>query len=1089
MVRSTRRATLSRLGAMRGTHGAVGREGELATLSAALDRALAGRGATVCVSGEAGSGKSHLAEAFASEAARRGALVAWGRCWEAGGAPPLWPWMQVLRALHRENLPATSASGPRHAALRRILPELPAGEPAPDLEPAQARFALLEAIASSLADAGAQRALAIVLDDLHAADPQSLEVLEFVARHAPVAVLGTFRDPECRTGPAAETLGRLSRHTEVLRLHPLDSHAVAMLGSEVAGQPLAPAEVADLTRITGGNPLYVIELLRRFGPGQALQRALADAAVALPEGVRSAIRERIARLPETTRRCLELAAGCGRQFRDVVVAVAAEIDAEQLLDTLAPAVRAAVVAPVGAHEHAFSHILVREVIYRDLEPAARREVHLRLANALEHGAVAGVRPALQELASHLERAGPAARERGVAAYVAAADEASGRGAFEEVAGALEHAVALLSQAPGADPRRRCDLLLRLGDARLHAGAFVSGVLACDEAASLARVLADPQRLARSALIRGTIFSPGKTDPELAAALSEALEGLGPSPTPLRARLMARLAAARQPENPPEGPIALARRAIEAARELDDPATLLEVLRSAISAMMDLGDPAERARLNAEHIALAEQMRRPVEQLRGLMRRFFDLVEQGELSQAIAHLDRAEAIAASLRLAHYRWGVQALRASVAAAHGDPIAAWRHHEQAVELAREAADAWGLVTLRCQRLGLWRVLLPSVDPPEDAFSDVLEIGVEAGAFAQLTARLMISGVLVRLGRHHDPRASAPGAAEAVTLGDASLLQVAIEFAVASGDASLLGRAYEEAVKVRGRNVSYGLSTMHFEEPMTRALGMAAAALGRHDEAWACFEEAQARAEAMGATTHVAHIQHAHALARLRRGAPEDAAVARSLLDAARATAMSAGMHGMLARLDALEHGAPAVALTPVLPGAELTLRRDGETWIVGAGGRSIRLRDSKGMRLLARLVAEPGRELHVLDLEHEGGATGVDRGDAGELLDDKARAEYRVRVEDLREQLEEAEGWGDQARAERARAELAALQHELARAVGLGGRARRSGAAAERARVNVQRRLRDAIRRISAQDDALGRHLEWAVRTGTYCTYDPR
>jgi tetratricopeptide (TPR) repeat protein len=1079
---------------MRGTHGAVGRESELSSLALALDRAGAGRGATVCVSGEAGSGKSHLAEAFAAAAATRGAVVLWGRCWEAGGAPPLWPWMQILRALQRDVPSDRLVSGPHASALRRILPELPAGEPAPELEPAQARFALLDAVATALADAGKRTPLAIVLDDLHAADPQSLEVLEFVAQQAPampVAVLATFRDPECRSGAPAESLGRLSRHTQVLRLHPLGPDAVAQLGAEIAGQPLAANEIADLTRITGGNPLYVIELLRRFGAGAALQRALADAAVALPEGVRSAIRERIARLPEATRRCLEIAAGCGRQFRDVLVAAAAEIDAEALADTLAPAVRAAVVAPVGAHEHAFSHILVREVLYRDLDPAERRDVHLRLADALERSVPGGAQPPMQELALHLERAGPSARERAVAAFMHVADDATRRGAFDEAATALEHAVALLPQGPGADPRHRCDLLLRLGDARLHAGAFAAGQVACEEAAALARAIRDPERLARAALHRGTIFSPGKTDPELAAALSEALDGLGPAPTPLRARLMARLAAARQPENPPEGPIALARRAIAAARESGDPSTLLEVLRSAISAMMDLGDPVERAALNAEHIELAERLRRPVEQLRGLSRRFFDLVEQGELAQAVAHLDRAEAIAISLRLAHHRWSIEALRASVAATRGDPASAWRHHDRAVELAREAGDAWGSFTLSCQRLGLWRVLLPSPDPPEDAFAEVSRVPPEAGRFAQLTARLMVSGVLARLGRADDPRVKVAELAELLEMGDGSSQQVAIELAAATGDTQLLLRAYPEACKLRARNVSFGLSNMHFEEPMTRALGMAAAALGRYDEAWPCFEEARTRAEAMGAVTHLAHIDLDHAQARLRRGDPDDLRVAPALLAAARATAEKTGMHGMLARIDAIDRGAPAPNPEPVaaLPRAELTLHRDGETWVVGAGDRSIRLRDSKGMRLLARLVAERGRELHVLDLEHEGGAAGIDRGDAGEILDPDARAQYRERVRALRDEIEEAEQWADPARAERAQDELHAIEDELARAVGLGGRARRSGAAAERARVNVQRRLRDAMRRVAAQDDALGRHLEWAVRTGMYCSYDPR
>lgn len=1084
--------------AMRGTHGAVGRDAELALLVAALERTRAGRGAAVCLVGDAGSGKSHLAQAFATHAAEGGAFVAWGRCWEAGGAPPLWPWMQILRALERECLPNLGRAGPHVAALRRVLPELPPGEPAPDLGPVQARFALLDAVASSLADAGSVRPVALVLDDLHAADPQSLEVLEFVARQSPamaVTVLGTFRTPECSAGAAGDTLGRLSRHAEVLRLHPLRADAIAELGAAIAGHALTAAEIADLTRITDGNPLYVIELLRRFGPGAALRRALADAAVALPEGVRSAIRERIASLPDRTRRCLQLAAACGRQFRDVVVAVAAELDVDALFDALAPAVRTSVVAPVGAHEHMFSHILVREVIYRDLEGADRREAHLRIADALERSVPEGGVPSQIELAGHLEKAGPSARERAVAALQRVADDSVRRGAFAEAATALERAVALLSQGPGADPRRRCDLLLRLGDARLHAGVSASGQAACSEAAALARVLEDPERLARAALISGTTFSPGRTNTELAGALSEALGALGPAPTPLRARLMARLAAARQPENPPSGPIELARKAIAAAREHDDPATLLEVLRSGISAMMDLGDPAERAELNAEHIMLAEKLRRPVEQLRGHSRRFFDLVELGDLAQAVTHVDRAEAIATALRMAHYRWSVEALRACVAAARGEAAAAWGHHERAVALAREADDAWGEHTLRCQRLALFRQLLPSADPPEAAFPDVLQLTDEAGRFAQLSAAGWICGVLVRLGRVEDPRVRWPEIAELVPMGECASLQFAIEIALATDDRALLRSAWEVGGAVRDRNVSHGLSSMAFEEPFTRALGMAAAALGRHEEAWPLFEEARARAESMGAITHVAHIEVDHAVARLSRGEPTDRDVAARSLASARAIATSVGMAGLLVRIDALEEAAPGSHARPVgparpgVPEAALALRQDGETWVIDGGDRAIRMRDSKGMRLLARLVAEPGRELHVLDLEHGERAEGIDRGDAGEILDDEARARYRRRVVELREELAEAEEWSDELRAERAREELSAIEGELSRALGLRGRSRRTAAAAERARVNIQRRLRDAIRRIAAHDEHLGRHLEWAVRTGTYCAYDPR
>jgi hypothetical protein len=142
-----------------------------------------------------------------------------------------------------------------------------------------------------------------------------------------------------------------------------------------------------------------------------------------------------------------------------------------------------------------------------------------------------------------------------------------------------------------------------------------------------------------------------------------------------------------------------------------------------------------------------------------------------------------------------------------------------------------------------------------------------------------------------------------------------------------------------------------------------------------------------------------------------------------------------------------------------------------------------------MLARLVAEPGRELHVLDLGGAGGGgPGIDTGDAGPLLDAQARAAYRDRYQDLEEEIAEAEADNDPTRAEKARAQLEMLADELSRGVGLGGRERRAGAAAERARVNVQRRLKDALDRIAAADPELGRHLARSVRTGTFCCYEP-
>lgn len=168
---------------------------------------------------------------------------------------------------------------------------------------------------------------------------------------------------------------------------------------------------------------------------------------------------------------------------------------------------------------------------------------------------------------------------------------------------------------------------------------------------------------------------------------------------------------------------------------------------------------------------------------------------------------------------------------------------------------------------------------------------------------------------------------------------------------------------------------------------------------------------------------------------------------------------------------------------------MRLEGGVRIFECEERTFHLEDLEGLQLLSRLVEARGREVHVLDLESPTGAAPDGAfSDAGEGIDDQAKEAYRRRVTELREQLAEAEAWNDVGRQERARAELDALTSELSRAVGLGGRARRSGSHVERARVNVQRRLKDAIGRIEAEHPELGKHLAWAVRTGTYCRYQP-
>ena len=169
---------------------------------------------------------------------------------------------------------------------------------------------------------------------------------------------------------------------------------------------------------------------------------------------------------------------------------------------------------------------------------------------------------------------------------------------------------------------------------------------------------------------------------------------------------------------------------------------------------------------------------------------------------------------------------------------------------------------------------------------------------------------------------------------------------------------------------------------------------------------------------------------------------------------------------------------------PSKAPTLRREGELWsIESPEGRTLRLKDSKGLSYLERLFCQPGRELHVLEIIGMGFA-----GDAGPVLDEKAKAEYRERLHELRGVIDEAERFHDAPRAEQAREEMEALTRQLAEAVGLGGRDRRSTSDIERARINVQRCLKEALDRIGAADPAFGRYLNATVTTGTYCSFKP-
>jgi len=300
--------------------------------------------------------------------------------------------------------------------------------------------------------------------------------------------------------------------------------------------------------------------------------------------------------------------------------------------------------------------------------------------------------------------------------------------------------------------------------------------------------------------------------------------------------------------------------------------------------------------------------------------------------------------------------------------------------------------------------------------------------------------------------------------------------EAAVLLGDRPRAAILYEMLSPFVRRNIVFGQGWV-CQGPVALYAGMLATTLGRYADAEAHLRRAIEMSMRLRSGPWLAYARCAEARLCLERDAAGDRANAGTLLDQVIDAASRLGMKKLLDR-----------ALSMKAEPTDRLLRREGEYWTISYRGETFRLRDSKGLRYLAALVAASGREIHALELAGGEGAAPAALGDAGAILDVRAKSEYAARLEELDREIEDARSCHDLGRERRAADEMEALQAALAAAVGLGGRDRRAGSAAERARLSVSAAIRAAQKKIAAESPALAAHLATAVRTGTFCAYDP-
>jgi AAA ATPase domain len=460
----------------------VGRDREVADLVAGLEDAVRGRMRLLLVAGEPGIGKTWLAEHLAGHATARGARVLWVRCWEGGGAPPLWPWAQVLRALagDLDDQALAARLGAGAARVAQLLPDLGGrlgmAPPPPAPSPDAARFSLFEAVCGFLRRSAAARPLMLVMEDLQAADDASLLLLEFLVKDvhgARLLVVGTYRNVTAdRVHGIGDAMGQLVREGHLLRLRGLDRGEVRELIEAIAGATPSEAMAAAVHQATEGNPLFVRETVRLL----ATDVTLADPGqlrVPLSGSVRTVIGRRLAPLSADAVLVLSAAAVVGRSFDLSLVGPACGLPVERVLAGLSEAAALDVVTEeAGAvGRYRFCHALIRKVLYERLPIPARMDLHRRVGEAIEarHGTGSGAHVA--ELAHHFAQtaaAGAGDAARALAYALQAGERAMGLRAYEEAAAQYRRALEALRFA-GPDDPVRWRLLLGLATARARAG--------------------------------------------------------------------------------------------------------------------------------------------------------------------------------------------------------------------------------------------------------------------------------------------------------------------------------------------------------------------------------------------------------------------------------------------------------------------------------------------------------------------------------------------------------------------------------------------------------------------------------------------
>jgi DNA-binding winged helix-turn-helix (wHTH) protein/tetratricopeptide (TPR) repeat protein len=903
----------------------VGREDVMRELRIGLDEVFSGRGRVVMLVGEPGIGKTRTAEELATEARRRGALVADGRCYEGEGVPAFWPWIQILRTLVA-GLPVARLREQLGAGASDIAPLLPelhkrfSDLPEPDaVESEQARFRLFDSVSSFLHNASRERPLVLLLDDLHWADEPTLRLMQFLVREmrdARVALLGAYRDVELRRQhPLAQVLGQLAQepHFRRIPLRGLVESDVSRFIEATTGRSASDALVRAVFEMTEGNPFFIDETVRLLDAEGRLDAATPETpwSVSLPQGVREVIGRRLDRLSDECNRVLTVAAVIGREFGISVLEQAAELPRETLFECLDEAAAARIVSdqsdtgggatPLPLGHYAFTHALIREVLYEELTGPQRVRLHRRVAEVLEatYGGAAGSH--LPELAHHFFEAAPGGDvERAIDYGVRAAEQALELLAWEESVHHYERVLQVEELAVPATNARRGALVLGLAQVLWHAGSYPRAREAFRQVIDLARRLGDARLLARAILGMGgwpnfrADEPPGGPADEYRALLEEALGCVGEGETALRARLQSQLAEQISMETRESH----SQQAVALARESGDPDALFGALYSRLAALLGPDDIRRRLEAATELLDLAIRCGSKEKMFVARESRIRSLLALGDIAGADREIGACHDLAEELRVPIYRHSVSRFRMARALADGRVDEAERLNREILELGRKADDSnaeflFALLTGWLQYLR--GELLPTRELIQGVLDRIAFIGPIALAFAAfLHAELDEPGPARR---HFDLLAAKQFADVPRDEAWLMALAVAAEACAYLGDQPRARTLYDLLLPYADLTVSHQHMRVYLGS-VEYVLGRLAETRGERERAAVHYEAAMESSQRIGARPHLARTQCAYARMILDTDSisADERGRAGDLLARAETTARELGMRRLL-------------------------------------------------------------------------------------------------------------------------------------------------------------------------------------------------